>query len=118
MQISLDQLKAACDRVLTAVQKYGVSVVDVPEDYYWFIAREKVYDPYDEPAEFTIGQLSDDWAEVSRIAAGETDAVPYALVWLSSVLRAAGDFAELGPGGDESEIEPVPGPAGSGEPGN
>lgn len=94
--------------MLTSVQEFGVSDVDVPADYYWFIAREKVYDPYAEPAEFTIGQLSDDWAELSGIVAGEKDAMPYALVWLSSVLRAAGDFAEVGNGGGENEIESVP----------
>jgi hypothetical protein len=37
-----------------------------------------------------MGQLSDDWNEVTKIASGQRPPMAYALVWLSSLLRVVG----------------------------
>jgi hypothetical protein len=37
-----------------------------------------------------MGQLSDDWNEVAKIASGQRPPIAYALVWLSSLLRFIG----------------------------
>jgi hypothetical protein len=37
-----------------------------------------------------MGQLSDDWNELTKIASGKSPPLAYALVWLSSLLRFIG----------------------------
>jgi hypothetical protein len=71
------------------------STTEVPWDFYWDISADELYDPYLEPKDLSLGQLSDDWADLLKISSGEMPAVGYALVWLSSVLRAVGQAAKL-----------------------
>lgn len=35
----------------------------ISNDYYWEISPDEIYDPYKEPENFTLGQLSDDMQE-------------------------------------------------------
>ena len=49
-----------------------------------------LYDPIKDPSNFSLGQLSEDGQRLSQILAGETPPIGYALVWLGSILRAAG----------------------------
>jgi hypothetical protein len=37
-----------------------------------------------------MGQLSDDWNEVAKVASGHRPPTAYALIWLSSRLRLIG----------------------------
>lgn len=61
------------------------------QDYYWSIPREQRGNYSGEPTEHTLGQLSDDLAELRRINAGEAEPVGYAFVWLAAVLRELGE---------------------------
>jgi len=38
-----------------------------------------------------LGQLSDDWAEMQKIASGEKEPIGYALVWIASLYRYVGE---------------------------
>ncbi len=61
-------------------------------DYYWNIPVAEKYDIYNKPANFDIGQISDDWQELVDMSSSEDDPILYNFVWLASVLRAVGEI--------------------------
>jgi hypothetical protein len=91
MNITLAELRAVSDKLFTHLENRGYTSVDLTVDYYWDFAKQQRYDPYQEPTEFSLGQLSDDWTELQKIQSGEASTIAYALVWLASVLRAVGE---------------------------
>lgn len=92
MQITTEEIRKATDVLLSHLEKTGHATVDVDQDCYWSIAPEQRYDPYTRPNELSMGQLMDDWVEVSAVARGEKPPVGYGFVWLSSILRAVGEM--------------------------
>jgi hypothetical protein len=56
-------------------------------DYYWDISSEEIYCPYENPKNMTLGQLSDDFVEISRLLEGE-DPISYDFKRLASILVA------------------------------
>lgn len=91
MDVNVAELRAVADKLFTHLLESGDEVVSLPQDYYWSIPKETLYDPYSQPSEFTLGQLSDDLSELKRIESGEGEPVSYALVWLAAILRAIGE---------------------------
>ncbi len=90
MQITTDELRLLLAKVLDHLDASGNHVLNVEKDYYWAIPFAQQYDPYNEPTKFTLGQLSDDLAELKRIVDGRSSPIGYALVWLSTIMRAIG----------------------------
>jgi len=66
------------------------SVFEILEDYYWEVSEQQLYDPTQDPSQFTLAQLSHDWECISQILTGDSPPIGYALVWLSALLRAIG----------------------------
>lgn len=91
MKVKLTDLSQVHEQITRHLHSLGLEEVEFDDDYYWNIVPEKRYDPYHEPDEFTLGQLSDDLARVRRISIGESEPLGYALVWLSALLRAIGE---------------------------
>jgi hypothetical protein len=91
MRITTADLREACQRLLAHVEDVAGNAVVVEKDFYWDIPRDARFDVHREPEKFTVGQLSDDWNELQRIATGKAEPVAYALVWLSSIIRAIGE---------------------------
>jgi hypothetical protein len=91
MIVKISELRALTEQLFAHLEQNRCNTVDISHDYYWDIPQENRYDPYQEPQEFTLGQLSDDWAELEKILAGNSEPIAYALVWLSTVLRAIGE---------------------------
>jgi hypothetical protein len=94
MKIATEDLRRAFEALVSHLEGTGQEVVDIPWDYYWDMPKEERYDPYSEPRNLNLGQISDDWNEILEITDGTMPCVGYALVWLSSVLRAVGEVAE------------------------
>lgn len=90
MNIDVSQLRAVTEKLLAHVESKRTSV-EIDVDYYWDIPKDARYDPAVEPKELTLGQLSDDWDELGRIAGGQAEPLGYALVWLAAVMRAVGE---------------------------
>lgn len=91
MEISLDELRRVTDRLYEHLAERGISNVSLGRDYYWSIPSGSRYNPYAQPTDLTLGQLTDDVAELRRILNGDTEPLAYALVWLAAVLRAIGE---------------------------
>jgi hypothetical protein len=91
MDVNIAELRAALDTVLAHLVASGHETVRLDSDYYWFVPKISRHDPYQEPSSLTLGQLTDDWAEIKKIHDGSADPVAYSLVWLSSILREVGE---------------------------
>jgi len=93
MRVRISELKRLSEILLNHIRESGCEFVDIPNDFYWFIDKAKVYDPYKEPnpSDFTLGQLSDDWNNLLKILNNENEPIGYALVWLSSIMRNVGE---------------------------
>lgn len=91
MQVEVDELQSICEILFAHLKEQGVEAVDIPVDYYWNITRKQVYDPYQQPTEYDVGQLSDDWHELQRLLKSESEPLGYCFVWLAAILRAVGE---------------------------
>ena len=91
MEIALSELKAVYLKELDHLEKLGYEQVNIPVEYYWNIPQEARYDPYQEPKQLTLGQLSDDLEGLKQVLEGKRDPVAYDLVWLSTILRVIGE---------------------------
>ena len=90
MQVSVLELRAVSEQLFLHLERSGYSSVELDSDYYWNIPKKLRYNPYEEPKELVLGQLTDDWDNLCKILEGASDPIAYACVWLSTVLRAVG----------------------------
>jgi hypothetical protein len=91
VKVPVSELREVSNQLLDHLERLGVTDVEIPDDYYWSISKEQLYDPTAENLDPTLGQLSDDWKELSMIRRGERPPVALALGWLASVMRAVGE---------------------------
>jgi hypothetical protein len=91
MKITTGELRRAIDVLLTDFEANGVSEWDINSDFYWDVPSDARYDPYDQPTQLTLGQLSYDIERVKNLADGSSPAVSPGLVWVASILRIAGE---------------------------
>lgn len=93
MKVSTEELRRAALTLLQHVEESGQKEIEIAEDFYWDVPAEQRYAPYEEPKGLTVGQLSDEWSEVSQMVNGDRECVSYGLVWLAAVLRRVGERA-------------------------
>jgi hypothetical protein len=90
MKVKVADLRRAANRLFDHLLESGHEEVDVDRDYYWNIPAEKIYASYEQPSEFTMGQLSEDLQHLEKIASEQNPPIGYGLMWLSSLLRFIG----------------------------
>ena len=93
MRVSVDVLRKATEIVYAhLVEELGLEHVEIDDEYYWELPDEYLYDVTREPApkEYEVGQLSYDFERLKEITEDPELGISYALVWLSSVLKAVG----------------------------
>jgi len=91
MKVSTSELRAFLDVILRNLEERGKGEIELDQDFYWHVPKGAWNDPYSEPKEMTLGQLSDDIAELRKIATGAAGSLGYAAVWLAAILRAVGE---------------------------
>jgi hypothetical protein len=91
MQVALEELRRVTDQLYNHLADQGHKVLEIPDVHYWSIPREQRVNRYEDPNDLTIGQTSEDWERLRRIATGESDAIGYGLTWLASILREIGE---------------------------
>lgn len=91
MKCGTHELRAIANRLIDHLEATGHQNFELSHEYYWSVPANAKYVPYAPPGDLSLGQLSDDLAELRRIANGETEPVSYALVWLGAVLSAVGE---------------------------
>ncbi len=91
LRVDINEIETALIKVLEELRSQKGDVIDMePADYYWSIDKDELYNPYTDPAHFTLGQLTDDLQEIKKLARGEVDPVSLDLVKVGSVLAAIG----------------------------
>ena len=91
MDIELSQLKTLLLLEIDHLEKMGYEQIEIPVDYYWNVPQDIRYDPYKEPQNLDLGQLTDDWQELQKVLQGDRDPLAFDLVWISTILRAIGE---------------------------
>jgi hypothetical protein len=94
MNIKIQDVRKVFDTLVAHIIEAKESEPELPWDYYWDMPIENRYNPDSEPKDeqLNLGQLEDDWTDLSRTA-DEEYPVGYAFVWFSSILRAIGESA-------------------------
>jgi len=90
MKITTEELRQAVNLVLAHLEESGQREFEVEEDFYWNIPEAELYNPYNEPSNLDLGQLSDDIKEIRKILTGESPCVGDALVWIAALMRRLG----------------------------
>lgn len=91
MRVLIKDLREISNRLLDHVESLGVKEVDLPEDYYWTLPADQLYNPALTAPNPSLGQLTDDWNELQLIKRGERPPVAIALSWLAAIMRAVGE---------------------------
>lgn len=91
MNIQISDLREVCEQLFSHLETNGHTSIEITDDYYWHIIKEQKYDPYRQPNDLTLGQLTDDWIELKKITEGKSEPLGYAFVWVASILRAIGE---------------------------
>ncbi len=94
MEIKVSELKIILDRLLNHLVEGDIESIHIDNDYYWHIPSEELFDPYKKPNELNLGQLSDDWHDLQKVANGTNAPLISDLVDLAAILRAIGELGE------------------------
>lgn len=88
-KIHTHERRTALDRILVAVEKSHGSELTLDEDYYWHLPVEDAFDLSAEPKTMTVGQVSNDLAEVKQLLSADEPvlAIWHDLAHLIGVLR-------------------------------
>ncbi|MCP4502396.1 MAG: hypothetical protein GY822_20775 [Deltaproteobacteria bacterium] len=91
MKTNSDELRLIFEALLEHLEEsLGTSDFNISDDFYWSTPIESKYDPYAEPKELTLGQLSSDLNELRQIIENPEKRTSYGLVWLSEILKRIG----------------------------
>lgn len=91
MKIDISVLDNASQKIFQLLNEQKIESVEINEDLYWNISKDEIYNPYSDPKDLDLGQLSDDLLKITNISSGESEPIGYALVWLSSIYRIIGE---------------------------
>jgi len=88
MRVNIIELKQILNLLLNKLEnKYG-EVLDLDVDFYWDIAFDEVYNPYEEPKNISLGQLSDDLDVITKLYYNSNNIVIYDLKRIAEILKA------------------------------
>jgi hypothetical protein len=91
MKIDIETMEKASQLIFQFIRDQEVESFEINEELYWNIPKDERYNPYSDPKDLDLGQLSDDWLKIKKIASGDDKPVGYALVWLSSIYKILGE---------------------------
>lgn len=91
MEIDIETLETANQYIFDYIKDKGIKSIKIEEDFYWNIDSKEKYDPYNEPKNLDLGQLSDNWLEIKKIAFQEKQPISYSLVWLAALYKIIGE---------------------------
>lgn len=87
MKVNLEEIEKVVSCLLSKLRESKGNEIELNNDYYWDISEEELYNPYEEPKNITLGQLSDDLEEIQRLNKSD-DAIAYDFKRLASILKA------------------------------
>lgn len=92
-KISLESLQIITNKLFDHIIKIrNVKYVELSSNYYWIVDNGQLYDINNEPSEFSIGSLVDDWEFLSQLTIQEALPVAYQLTELGPLLSFIGEI--------------------------
>ena len=89
MKININELQQCLSQLLSNLKESKGENIELSKDFYWDISSDELYNPYEQPKELSLGQLSDDWQEIKRLVDNNSsNSIPYDLIRISNILRA------------------------------
>ncbi|ACE06213.1 hypothetical protein Aasi_0842 [Candidatus Amoebophilus asiaticus 5a2] len=87
MKVKIDDIEKVTSLLLSKLKESKGNEIELNNDFYWDISEEELYNPYQDPKNITLDQLSDDLEEIQRLIKSD-DAITYDLKRLASILKA------------------------------
>lgn len=85
MKVNIEEIQQIALHLLGKLKESKGDEININNDFYWDIFAEELYNPYEEPKNIALGQLSDDLQEIQRLSKSD-DAIAYDLKRLASIL--------------------------------
>lgn len=87
MEVNLKELEQILHLLLLDFQRRNGNEMELKNDYYWDIDSRELYNPYEEPKNISLGQLTDDW-ETLKNSVKSHNLIPYDIKRVSNILKA------------------------------
>ena len=91
MILNIQDLANIMMRLSRHLGQFGNRRIEIPVAYYWEVGEKVKYDPYAVPGGCTLGDIEDDWQDLSRLLREEEKPIILDLRDLASVLIAFAD---------------------------
>ena len=89
MKINIDELEDCLSQLLSKLKESKGLNIELTNDFYWDIHSDELYNPYVQPKELSLGQLSDDWQEIKRLVGNNSsNSIPYDIIRITNILKA------------------------------
>lgn len=87
MKIHKTELKQIITKLLHEIENNFEDEIELQEhDYFWELDIEQVFNIKENPSDFSLRQISDDWNELQRLQSNDAIPISYDLVRLSAML--------------------------------
>ena len=86
--ISVDQIRQTLLAVLDHVKTTYGDTIELDSDYFWSIPDNAKYDVYNKPTELTIGQVSEVYEHLVKLAQPGQDVATFQLRWFAQMFEA------------------------------
>lgn len=86
MKVNIDDIQKITYLLLSKLKESRGNVIEINNDYYWDISNDEIYNPYVEPKNLTLGQLSDELKEIQRLIKSD-DAIVYDFKRVAEILK-------------------------------
>ena len=87
MRVNINNLQKIISLLLLKLKEAKGNEIEIENDFYWDILSDELYNPYNEPKNISLGQLSDELKEILRLQTTD-DAIIYDLKRVSNILKA------------------------------
>lgn len=91
MRIKISTLSEICVRHFESLQDLGYDSLEISRDYYWTIDLEDLYNLYEDPEDFGVGSLVEEWQAMEQILTGEYEPCAVSLQWLAGLFMAVAE---------------------------
>lgn len=88
VKVKIDEIQEIVTLLLSNLKERKGNEIELESDFYWDISNDQLYNAYDDPNDLSLGQLSDDLAELNRLVKSKDEAIPYDLKRVAEILKA------------------------------
>lgn len=87
MIVNIKDLEKVIFILLSKLKEVKGNEIELKNDYYWEIVSDELFNPYEEPTNITLGQLTDDLERMKKLL-DNNNPVVYDLKLISIIFKA------------------------------